>query len=157
MDRLQVIQELTEADARLLPDPVRAAVLATVATPAEVATVATIRETLGLAPTADVAGHIAEMKRVQAEQAKAAVTTRITELVTAGIKLEDVRPLVTELVTARNPQTVAETETVYAAVAALPSVTTLLAARVVETMGPKQRTPVAGKKAGTYFVIPQEA
>lgn len=154
MDRLQVIQELTEADARLLPDPVRAAVLATVATPAEVATVATIRETLGLAPTADVAGHIAEMQRVQAEQAKAAVTTRITELVTAGIKLEDVRPLVTELVTARNPQTVAEAETVYAAVAALPSVTTLLAARVVETMGPKQRTPVAGKKAGTYFQIP---
>jgi hypothetical protein len=132
-------------------------VLATLATPAEVGTIATIRETLGLAPTADVAGHIAEMQRVQAEQAKAAIANRITELVTAGIQLADVRPLVTELVTARNPQTVAAAEAAYTAVAALPSVTTLLSARVVETMGPKQRTPVAGKKGGVFFTIPTEA
>jgi hypothetical protein len=157
MDRLQVIQELTEADARLLPDPVRAAVLATVATPAEVATVAAIRETLGLAPTADLAGHIAEMKRVQAEQAKAAITNRITELVTEGIQLEDVRPIVTELITAHNPATVEAVEAIYKTVAESPSVTKLLSARVVETMGPKQRTPVAGKSGNKYFQLPVDA
>lgn len=155
--KLEYIQELTEADARLLPDPVRAAVLATVQAPAEVATVATIRETLGLAPTADVAGHIAEMQRVQEEQAKAAVASRITELVAAGVKLEDVRGDVMELITARNPQTVAEAETVTAAVLEMPIVKKLLSARVVETMGPKQRTPVAGKSGNKYFSIPSEA
>lgn len=154
VDKTQVIREMTVEDAVLLPKPVREAILATVQTPPEVATVAAIRETLGLAGTVDVAAHIAEMKRVQEEQRKAAVTSRITELVTNGIKLEDVRPLVTELVTARNPQTVAEAEAAYTAVVASDSVTKLLAARVVETMGPKQRTPVAGKKGNTYFQIP---
>jgi hypothetical protein len=157
MDKLTVIQELTEADARLLPEPVRAAIVATVPTPAEVATVATIRETLGLDARADVAGHITEMKRVQAEQAQAAITSRITELVNDGIKLDDVRPLVTELVQARNPRTVAEAEAAYAAVAATESVTKLLAARVVETMGPAQRTPVQGKQGSRYFQIPKAA
>ena len=154
MDKLQVIQELTEADARLLPDPVRAAVLATVTTPVEVATVATIRETLGLPATADVAGHIAEMKRVQAEQAKAAVTNRITELVKDGIKVEDVRPIVTELIAAHHPATIEAAEAVYKTVAESDSVKKLLSARVVETMGPPQRTPVAGKKDNRYFQIP---
>lgn len=155
--KLEYIQELTEADARLLPDPVRAAVLATVQPPPEVATVATIRETLGLDAKTDVAAHIAEMKRTQAEQAKAAVTNRIKELVKDGIKLEDVRPLVTELVTARNPQTVEAAEVAYKEVAALPSVTALLQARVVETMGPNQRTPVAGQGKPRYFDIPKAA
>lgn len=157
VDKLQVIQELTEADARLLPEPVRQAVIATVATPPEVATVATVRELLGLDAKADVAGAVAEMKRVQAEQAKAAVTSRITELVNDGIKIETVRPLVTELVTARNPQTVAEVDAAYKAVSELESVKALLQARVVETMGPRQRTPVQGKQqGGKYFVIPAE-
>jgi hypothetical protein len=161
MDKLTIIQELTEADARLLPEPVRAAIVATVPTPAEVATVAAIRETLGLDAKADIAGHIAEMKRVQAEQAAQAVTNRIKELIEdkeTGIKLEAVRPLVTELVQARNPRTVAEAEAAYAAVAATESVTKLLAARVVETMGPPQRTPVSGQdKQGRYFQIPKAA
>lgn len=155
MDKLTIINEMTEADARLLPEPVRAAVLATVQTPPEVATVQAIRETLGLDASADVTAAITEMRRVQAEQAAQAVTSRITELVTAGIKLEDVRPLVTELVQARNPQTPAAAEAAYAAVVASESVTKLLQARVVETMGPPQTTPVAGQnKAGRYFQIP---
>lgn len=157
MDKLQVIQELTEADARLLPEPVRQAVLATVATPPEVAVVANVRELLGLDTKADVAGAIAEMKRVQAEQAKAAVTSRITELVNDGIKIETVRPLVTELITARNPQTVAEVDVAYKAVSELESVKALLQARVIETMGPRQRTPVQGQnQKGKYFQIPEE-
>lgn len=155
VDKLQLINEMTADDARLLPEPVRAAVIATVATPPEVAVVATIRETLGLDAKADVAGAIAEMKRVQAEQAKAAVTSRITELVKDGIKVESVQPLVTELITARNPQTVAEAETAYKAVSELDSVKALLQARVIETMGPNQRTPVAGQqKTPKYFAIP---
>lgn len=157
MDKLTVITEMTAEDARLLPEPVRQAVIATVATPPEVATVATVRELLGLDAKADVAGAVAEMKRVQAEQAKAAVTSRITELVTDGIKIETVRPLVTELVTARNPQTVAEAETAYKAVSELESVKALLQARVVETMGPRQRTPVQGQnRQNKYFSIPEE-
>jgi len=154
--KLDYINEMEASDARLLPDPVRQAVLSTVPVAPEVATVATIRETLGLDAKADVAGAIAEMKRVQAEQAKAAVTSRITELVKDGIKMEGVRPLVMELVTARNPQTVGEAEAAYKAVAELDSVKALLAARVVETMGPPQRNPVQGQqRQNKYFVIPE--
>lgn len=157
VDKLTVINEMTADDARLLPEPVRQAVIATVTTPPEVATVATVRELLGLDAKADVAGAIAEMKRVQAEQAKAAVTNRITELVNDGIKIETVRPLVTELVTARNPQTVAEVDAAYKAVSELESVKALLQARVVETMGPRQRTPVQGQnRQNKYFSIPEE-
>lgn len=156
VDKLQVINEMTADDARLLPEPVRAAVLATVQAPPEVAQLAGIRELLGLDAKADVAAAITEMRRVQTEQAKQAVATRITELVTAGVKIEDARPLVTELVQARNPQTPADAETAYNAVIASESVTKMLAARVVETMGPPQRTPVAGKNGNRYFVIPEE-
>jgi hypothetical protein len=155
--KLEYINEMTAEDARLLPDPVRAAVLATVATPVEVATVATIREALGLDPKADVVSAITEMRRVQAEQAKAAVTSRITELVTAGIKIEDVRPLVTELITARNPQTVQAAEDAYKAVVALDSVAKVLATHVQETMGPPQRRPVQSQTGkATYFNIPKK-
>lgn len=157
MDKLSIINEMTADDARLLPEPVRQAVIATVATPPEVATVATVRELLGLDAKADVAGAIAEMKRVQAEQAKAAVTNRITELVTDGIKLEDVRADVTELIVARNPQTAQQAEDAYKAVIEMPIVKKLLGARVVETMGPRQRTPVQGKQTtNRYFQIPEE-
>lgn len=155
--KLEYINEMTAEDARLLPAPVRSAVLSTVATPAEVATVATIRETLGLDPKADVVGAITEMRRVQAEQAKAAVTNKITELVTAGIKIEDVRPLVTELITARNPQTVQAAEDAYKAVVALDSVTKVLASHVQEQMGPPQRKPVQSQTGkAVYFNIPKK-
>lgn len=154
VDKTQIIREMTVEDAVLLPKPVRDSILATVQPPPEVATVATIRETLGLDAKTDVAAHIAEMKRTQAEQAKAAVTNRIKELVEAGVKLEEVRGDVTELVTARNPQTVAEAETITAAVLEMPIVKKLLSAHVTETMGPPQRTPVAGKQGNRYFVIP---
>lgn len=157
VDKLTVINEMTAEDARLLPDPVRAAVIATVATPGEVAVVATIREALGLDAKADVVGAITEMRRVQAEQTKAAVTNKITELVTAGIKVEPVRPLVTELITARNPQTVQAAEDAYKAVVALDSVTKVLASHVQETMGPPQRTPVQSQQnKSKYFSIPKK-
>lgn len=154
MDKLQVITELTADDARLLPDPVRAAVLATVQTPAEVATVASIRETLGLAAGADVVATITEMRQAQVTAAKAVVTNKITELVNEGIKIEDVRPVVTELITARNPATVAEAEAAYGQIVEMESVKKLLASTVVKTMGPPQRTKVQGKQSNRYFQIP---
>lgn len=158
MDKLTVINELTAEDARLLPANVRAAIVATVPTPAEVATVTSIREALSLDDKADVVGAIADMKRVQAEQAKQAVSNRIKELIEdkeTGIKLESVRGDVRELVDARDPQTIAEAEAAYAAVLEMGIVKTMLASRVTETMGPPQRTPVQSK-AGTnrYFKIP---
>lgn len=157
VDKLTVINEMTADDARLLPEPVRRAVIATVATPPEVAVVATIRETLGLGEQADVAGAIAELRQAQLTAAKTAVTNRITELVTAGIKLSTVRPLVTELITARNPQTVQQAEAAYQAVVDLDSVKALLQARVVETMGPAQRVPLQSQtQNGKYFTIPAE-
>lgn len=158
MDKLQLIRELTADDARLLPKNVRDAVIGQVRTAPEVATVAQIRETLGLTADADPIAAIAEMRNQQAQQAKATVTNRITELVSAGIKAEAMRPLVTELVTSRNPATVADAETAYNAVVASDSVKAMLAAHVQTTMGPPQRTPVQGQQSqNRYFQIPTQA
>lgn len=161
VDKLQVINEMTPEDARLLPEPVRAAILAQVQAPPEVAQMQSVRETLGLDAKADVAAAIAEMKRTQEAAAKQAVSDRITELVAdqeKGIKLEAVRPLVVELVTARNPQTVQEAEAAYTQVRELESVKKLLAGTVRETMGPAQGTPLQAQNGGgnKYFVIPKE-
>jgi hypothetical protein len=159
MDKLQIIRELTVDDAQLLPATVRNAILATVQPAPEVATVAAIRETLGIEANADPVQAITEMRRTQTEQAKAAVTTKITELVNdpeKGIKAEKVRPVVTELINARNPQTVTEVEAAYKAVSESDAVKALLAAHVVETMGPAQRTSVQAQNGqpGRYFTIP---
>jgi hypothetical protein len=127
---------------------------------AEVQELTAIREALGVDEKADLPKLIAEMKQAQEAQAKAAITHRITELATdpaTGIKIEAVRGLVTELVAARNPQTVQEAESAYAAVVASTHVTELLKGYVAQAMGPRQGTPVAGQHGGTvYFVIPAE-
>jgi hypothetical protein len=160
VDKLTVINEMTAEDARLLPEPVRAAIVATVPTPAEVATVAAIRETLGLDAKADVTAAITELRQAKANAEAKAVSDRITELMTAeegGIKLEDVRPIVRELVEAKRPATPAAAEAAYKAVVESESVKALLAARVVETMGPPQRTPVQGKRGNKYFQLPSAA
>lgn len=159
MDKLQAIRELTADDAQLLPAAVRNAVLGA-ATPApEVAQVAEIRKALGLDDKADPVQAVTELCRQHAEQEKQAVTTKITELVSAGIQIETLRPLVQELVTARNPQTVQEAETVTKQVLESEAVKGLLAGHVRETMGPAQTKPVQGQngkggKAGRYFSIP---
>lgn len=160
-DKLTIIQELTSDDARLLPDSVRAAILATVtppATPPEVGQMADLRTALGVDDKADVKAMITEMQTAQATARKAAVTSRITELVTSGEKLELVRQVVREMVEALHPQTVQEAEDAYKEISARESVTRLRAATVREIMGPRQGTPVAGQaKQNTYFQIPQEA
>jgi hypothetical protein len=155
MDKLTIINEMTAEDARLLPDSVRAAIVAAVPTPAEVALIAELRTELGLEAGADIKAHVAEMKTTQETQRKAAITNRIKELVEDGIKVADVRGVVTELVEAKQPKTLDEVQTAYNAVSTSATVTALLGARVVETMGPAQGTPVQGQQGkNKYFVLP---
>lgn len=157
-DKLTIIREMTADDARLLPKPVRDAITGDIRPAPEVAQVTAIREALGLEGNADPVQAITEMRRVQGEQAKATVTGKITELVNAGIKAEAMRPLVTELITARNPATVADAETAYNTVANSDSVKAMLAAHLQNTMGPPQRTPVQPQQGqNKYFVIPTQA
>lgn len=155
MDKLSIINEMTAEDARLLPDAVRAAIVATVPTPAEVALIAELRTELGLEAGADIKAHIAEMRTTQETQRKAAIANRIKALVDEGIKVADVRGIITELVESRKPQTVEEAEAAYKAVIAYPTVTHLLGSRVIETMGPRQGTPIQGQQGKSkYFSIP---
>jgi hypothetical protein len=162
MDKLQVINEMTVEDARLLPATVRAAIEAAVPTPAEVKLVTELRQALGVDDKADLVKMITEMTQERATQAKAAITGRIKEVIEhkdTGIKLEKMRPVVTELIAARNPQTVAEVDAAYTAVCALPSIKELLGAEVVKTMGPAQTAPLGdnGKPAAaSWYSIPAE-
>jgi hypothetical protein len=158
MDKLQIINEMTAEDARLLPESVRSAIVATVPTPPEVAQVQELRQVLGVDDKADLAKLITEMRTAQEEQRKATIKARISELVTEGIKVESARGIVAELVNARRPQTPEEVAIVYQEIATSPAVTELLASSIVRTMGPRQTAPVASQQgAPKYFVIPQEA
>lgn len=159
-DKLEMIQELKREDARLLPDEVRAAILETVQTPPEVAQVQELRAALGVDDKADLAKLITEMRQAQEQQRKDAIKNRITELAAPegekGIKVDSVRGLVTELVAARNPQTVEEADAAYAQVVEMQSVKDALAAAVQTRMGPSQRTPIPGQQGkAKYFQIPQ--
>lgn len=157
MDKLQVINEMTAEDARLLPEPVRNAVLETVQEAPEVAIVGSIREALGLDDGSNPLAAIQEMKKTQEDAAKTAVTSRIQELVNDGIKVESMQSLVTELVIARNPQTKEEAEAAYTAVTEMDSVKETLKATVSTAMGGKLTTPMQPKNGkATYFNIPKD-
>jgi len=160
MDKAQVIRELTADDARILPEPVRAAVLQSAQPAPEVAQVQELRQVLGVDEKANLTQLVTELRQAREEQAKAAVQTRIRELVEdkdKGIAVESVRGIVTELVNARNPQSVEEAEAAYQAVATSAHVSELLKATVATVMGPPQRTPVAPRNGQhKYFQIPQE-
>lgn len=128
----------------------------------ELAELAAIRETLGVSEDANLAKIVSEMKNARVEQERVAVKARITEMAAAdaetGIKVDSVRGLVTELVIARNPQTVEEAEAAYGQILEMQSVKDALAAAVQSKMGPPQRVPVAGQQdKARYFNIPQEA
>lgn len=155
--KLDYINEMTADDARLLPEPVRQALLATVAIPPEVAQAQELRAALGVDDKADLAKLITEMKQTQEAQAKAAVKARITELATA-VKVEDVRGIVIEMVEGKNPQTPQEAETAYTQVVEMQTIKNLLASSLQNTMGPPQRGSVQRQQGqNKYFVIPQEA
>jgi len=158
--KLEVITEMTVEDARLLPTVVRDAVLQTAPLAPEIKQVAELRTLLGLADGADVLSSVREIQTTLGEQQKAAVASRIRELIEdkeKGIKVEAVRPLVRELVSARNPKTPAEADTAFREICEMQSVKDTLAATVVATMGPNQRNPVASQNGkASYFPIPAD-
>lgn len=157
MDKFQIIRELTVEDAKLLPEQVQDAIKATVPQPKEVEIVSKLSEALGVEGEGLVSA-ISEMVQEQETQRKAAVTTRVTELVNEGVKVEAMRGLVLELVNARNPQSADEAEQAYKAVIEMDSVKAALANYVQTTMGPAQRTPMQRQNGGgKYFNIPEEA
>lgn len=158
MDKYQVIREMEPEDAKLLPDTVRDAVLSAVQPAPEIELVTELRRALGVDDKADLRATIAELKQKEESGKREAVSGRIKELVAdpdKGVKVEALRGLVTELVTARNPQTVQEADAAYTAVVESDHVKAVLASHVQNTMGPRQMTPLqttSGK--GKYFVIP---
>lgn len=163
MDKLQVINEMTADDARLLPSAVRDAVVASIPTPPEVAMVSELRTVLGLSTEAEVTAKVTSLVQEQEATRKAAVMARITELATPNptrtddkaIKVDSVRAVVVEMVTARHPQDVTEVESIYNEVATSQLVGDLLKTSVSELMGPNQRVPVAGQpQQGKYFEFP---
>lgn len=157
MDKLQVIREMTAEDADLLPKPVREAVAASVPAPPEVALVAELRTELG---DGDPLAVVREWKKQREEGQKTAVITRITELVSNGengIKIEALRPLVTELVQAKNPATPEAAETIYNDVVKSAMVAELLKNHVAAVGGPPLRTGLQSQGGGVdYFPLPKK-
>lgn len=160
MDKLQVINEMTADDARLLPKAVQEAILATVQPVPEVALVTELRGALEVDDKADVVKLVNELKKAKDDAAKTAVSRRITELVEdkeKGIKVESMRGMVTELVAARNPQSINDVEAAYTAVTEMDSVKAALQAAVNGAMGPKVTTPMQPQNGQRiYFNIPKE-
>lgn len=160
-DKLQVIQEMTAEDARLLPDVVKTAIKAEVPPPAEVGLVLEMRQALGLDDKADLVAAIKALAQDKAQREAEAVTARVKELVQdpeTGVKIESARAVVTELVMARQPATVEAAEKVFGEVVESDAVKGLLQETVKTTMGPGVR-PAAAAKAGApkYFKIPEPA
>lgn len=158
MDKLQVINEMTAEDARLLPEAVRQAILAGQQEPPEVAQVQELRQALGVDETADLVTAVSELRQAQETARQRAISDRISELAAdaeTGIKLAPVRAIVVEMVQLRNPQTVEEAETAYTAVAESERIQEMLKLNVQSAMGPNQRTRVQGQNGGgTIFKIP---
>ena len=157
MDKLDVIKEMTAEDAQYLPETVRTAILETVQAPAEVAQVTEIRELLGLTPEASVVDRIKEFIAAEAAQLQAKIDAHITELVTDGVKFETVRPIVTRLIRAENPETVEAVKECYDKVIADETITELLKSKVADA-GPshKGKTTQAAAPSAKYFVIPTD-
>jgi len=166
MDKLQVINEMTADDARLLPTAVRDAVVAAIPEAPEIALVSELCSTLGVNSQADLTQTVRGLVEEQTNTRKSAIRSRIIELATPdptrtddkAIKVGSVRAVVVEMVQARSPKDVAEVESIYNEVATSQLVGDLLKTSIKETMGPNQRVPVAGQpQQGKYFDIPQDA
>ena len=159
MDKVQIIREMTIDDADLLPKSVREAILATVQPAPEIALVTELRGVLGADDKADVVSLVSELKQEKETAAKTAVSNRITELVNDGIKIEAMRGMVTELVTARAPKTAEEAQTAYTAVTEMESVKAALTAAVQVAMGPNLTTPMQktkGSAVDEWFPLPKK-
>lgn len=160
MDKLQIINEMTPDDARLLPKSVREAVLSEVPIPPEVAVVQELRSALGVDDKADLNKLVRELQEAKEEQARAALESRITELASdkeKGIKVPQVRAIVVEMVKSRHPKDEAEAEAAYKEVAGSTAIIELLKNTVQTVMGPPQRTVVQPQNEGQqYFTYPKK-
>jgi 2'-5' RNA ligase len=157
-EKLQIIQEMTAEDARLLPAIVRDAVLAD-APSAKL--VQEMRSALGLAEDADLVAAVKALADDKTKHEAEVVTARIKELVhdaENGVKVESARGVVTELVMARKPSTIADAEKAFGEVVESDAVKGLLQETVRRAMGPGVK-PAAAAKTGTpkYFKIPEPA
>ncbi len=153
-DKAEVIRELMAEDAVLLPETVRAAVVAA-SDPAKV--IAEMRKTLGLDDKGDVIAAVSGLVAQVAELNKAAVEASIVAEVNGAIKVEKARGVVLELVKARKPATVEAVKGVVAEVADSDPVKTLIQELVKDTMGEAQRRPLntgdGDNNGGQQFVI----
>jgi 2'-5' RNA ligase len=158
MDKLQIIQEMTAEDARLLPDVVKTAIKAEVPVPAEVKLVQEMRSALGLAEDADLVAAVKALADDKAKREAETVTARVKELVQdteKGVKVESARGVVTELVMARKPSTIADAEKAFGEVVESDAVKGLLRETVTHSMGPAQNVSVASRQGkAKYFSIP---
>lgn len=101
-----------------------------------VAELTQIRETLGVDGNANLVQLVQELRKQTETLTKAAIATRITELVSEGVKLEGARGIVSELIKARNPQTVEEAEEAYQSVIEMQAVKEILTAALHSATGP---------------------
>jgi hypothetical protein len=160
MDKLELIKAMTADDAKLLPDVVVQAVITQSETAQQLAEaqrqLAELRTALGLDDKGDVIATVKAQVEETAKATQTAVTAKITELVNT-VKVEDVRPVVLELVQAEKPATVEAVQAVFDSVVARESIKALLAKTVAHTMGPRQDRPTAkGGKERQFFTIPSK-
>ncbi|RMH11472.1 MAG: hypothetical protein D6698_16360 [Gammaproteobacteria bacterium] len=147
MDRIEVIREMTAADAAILPEAVRKAVLDTAP---EKQVVAELRQLLNN----DGGDLIAVVQEIVSERDKlraAVVEQEISAQVAEQIKLESVRGIVAELVKARNPKDADAVKGIVAEVAASDAVKPLLANALQRAMGPTQERPGGGVEDNEKF------
>jgi hypothetical protein len=159
-EKKQAMLEMTAADASVLPDSVRTAIIQEYSKE--------IKEALGLTD-GNILDAVKKIQQRDEEREKTAVTNRITEMATTGdkaIKIEAVREMVIDMVEAKNPKSVAEAEAAYAEILEKPSVKKALEMALQDSMGPSQTTgqqPQSGQKAddkmkGKWFVLtPQQS
>jgi hypothetical protein len=93
-----------------------------------------IREMLGVDGNVDLVKLFREMH--EQTQTLTAISTRISECVATGVKFEAARPVVTELVKARNPQTVESVAGICQQVLDTPAVKEMLAGLLAGAAGP---------------------
>ncbi len=158
VDRLQIIQELTAADARLLPNDVVNAIRAE-----DLQQVAELRQVLNVGEDADLVQTVRELAETVREQQAAAVASRVAELTRERIKADDedgsISAMIRELVMAERPADVASVDQAFETVLARPHVKAVLQMAVLQEMGPAQRNPVGTRQAEEsgpqqYFDIP---
>ena len=107
MGKLEIINEMTPDDARLLPKSVREAVLSEMPIPPEVAVVQELRSALGVDDKADLSKLVRELREAKEEQDRAAVWKAASpnwRRPRQGHQGRAVRAIVVEMVQSRHPK-----------------------------------------------------